>query len=55
MVNMVKELHPDIAFVDIKMPKLSGVGSNGKINTSCPQTQCVISQAIQSLKMQRKQ
>ena len=42
LVNMVKELHPDIAFVDIKMPKLSGLEAIGIINTSCPQTQCVI-------------
>ena len=42
LVNMVKELHPDIAFVDIKMPKLSGLEAISKINTSCPQTQCVI-------------
>lgn len=42
LVNIVNELHPDIAFVDIKMPKLSGLEAISKINTSCPQTQCVI-------------
>jgi len=37
-VKMVEELHPDVAIIDVSMPKLDGIKATEKIKAACPDT-----------------
>lgn len=37
-VKLVKELQPDVALLDVSMPKLNGIEAAKQIKASCPQT-----------------
>src|SRR5216117_4322658 len=41
-----RELHPDVAVLDIMMPLLNGIDAAREINESCPDTQVVLLTAL---------
>ena len=41
-VRLAKELKPDVAIIDIAMPKLDGIGATKQITACCPETNVLI-------------
>jgi DNA-binding NarL/FixJ family response regulator len=41
-VNMARNSRPDVALLDIKMPRVSGIEAARQINRDCPQTRIVM-------------
>ena len=41
-VNMITELHPHVALIDIAMPKVNGIEATKQIKTICPATAVLI-------------
>ncbi len=45
-VKLAKELHPDVAIIDVSMPNLDGIKATEQIKAACPDTAVLNGQCL---------